>query len=328
MKTPTHPDLIKFMTLYEQIQTITKGAPDRIPFLYKNDPKFADLCREINLVVFFLNYGLRDSGTTVVERVDPRYISKLRHYEKELDKYIGKLTWDDLFREIGITESSESTSKPTEFDPDANLREEAKAEAQAIQLHLEFGSYEHLSEFIDEDVSQGVFDGERALRRLFSSLGLNLAGSIYRQRKLSPVHIPLHAASEKSERKLTLSRALQEAHRAFILGAPLAAIALCRTVSEVLIRDHYKIGDPTSNDLTPRFRNAQKDPTAKLKGADEQLVALIKYASDILHGRWDGNRWPDELEIEALPSDLAIIDRVVMLWLEKLQKLIEGMPKR
>jgi hypothetical protein len=75
------------MTLYEQIQTITKGAPDRIPFLYQNNPKFAELCRQIDQLVFFLNFRLRDSGETIVEPVDPRYISRLRHYENEFDRY-------------------------------------------------------------------------------------------------------------------------------------------------------------------------------------------------------------------------------------------------
>jgi hypothetical protein len=66
MVSPTHPDIVEFMTLYEHIQSATKGKPDRIPFLYKNDPKFAELCRQIHHRVFVLNL-VRDSGVTVLE---------------------------------------------------------------------------------------------------------------------------------------------------------------------------------------------------------------------------------------------------------------------
>jgi hypothetical protein len=58
MVSPTHPDIVEFMTLYEHIQSATKGKPDRIPFLYKNDPKFAELCRQIHHRVFVLNLVL------------------------------------------------------------------------------------------------------------------------------------------------------------------------------------------------------------------------------------------------------------------------------
>ena len=37
---PTHPDIIEFMTLYEQVQSQTNGQSGRIPFLFKNNPKF------------------------------------------------------------------------------------------------------------------------------------------------------------------------------------------------------------------------------------------------------------------------------------------------
>jgi hypothetical protein len=143
---------------------------------------------------------------------------------------------------------------------------------------------------------------------------------------LQPI-IPTHASGEKSEHAITLSQALNEAHRVFILGAPLAAIALCRTVSEIVIRDHYKIGDENSK-FTQRFRNATADIVVKAKGADEELVQLIKYASNIMHGLTADEHVSEKFGIEVLPSDLATINRVAFRWLEKLVKLIEATPKR
>ena len=43
----THPDVVEFMTLYEEVQRLSGGRPDRIPFLFKNDQKFAEVCRRL-----------------------------------------------------------------------------------------------------------------------------------------------------------------------------------------------------------------------------------------------------------------------------------------
>ena len=328
MATLPDPDIIEFMTLYEQVQTATKGKPERIVFLYKNDQKFAELCRQIDLRVSLLNLQIRDSGDTVLENVDPRFIAKWRHYQNELDRYIGRLAARDLFAGllIGKNDVPFETSASNEHD---ELKYEVKEEYDAIQLRLELGSWERVSaSTVDEEVSDKVYEGERALDKILTSIGLlNLPNALYRQRMLSAVHIPTHVSAGNMDHAIALVEALKEAHRVFILGAPLAAIALCRTVSEIIIRDHYRIGDESTG-FTERFDKARKDPIASRKGADEDLVQLVKYASNILHGRKTDERISTEQGIEVMPSDLETINRVAFRWLEKLVKLIEATPKR
>jgi hypothetical protein len=319
-----HPDVIEFVTLYEEVQRLSNGKPDRIPFLFKNNQKFADICRRLADLSFTLESGVRDAGDTVLENVDPNFISKWRHYQKELDPYIGKLTAAELLKSLGLP--YEKSGPLSEADAEEWLIGEAKEETNAISLRLEVGSWKRRHEGLDEEDAQQLWEGERALDRLIKSLDLDFCKMIYREKKLSVAHIPTHS-SEDSAEPVALTNVLREAHRAYRLGLPLATIALCRTTSEIVIRDHYRIGD-SSTKFRNRFKLAETDPTAKVKGAGGELTNLVDFGSDILHGRSIAERYLQYLNVEALPTDIDIIERVAFLWLEKLTKLIAGIPKR
>lgn len=99
-------------------------------------------------------------------------------------------------------------------------------------------------------------------------------------------------------------------------------------ISEIIIRDHYKIVKQSDRDVAQRFGEAKRDSIARNKGADDELVALVKYASEIMHGRTVNDSISKELGIVALPSDLGTINRIAFMWLEKLVKLVEATPKR
>ena len=320
------------MAVFAKILTATEGQPSRIPLLYKNDADFAAACRAINDQAFFLDFRVKDSGDFVVENVDPRFIKLWRSYQQDFAPQIEPLAANDFFKELGFDENSEvkelvDDDEHPPPDPDSVVKEEAMDESRTIETRLELGSYDRLNPGIDEEVAQEVYEGERALERLFSSIGLSIAGAIYRQKKLPAIHIPTHISSSYGQGEISLANVVREAMRAFVVGMPLAALALCRTASELVIREHYKIGDSKSLGFTARFGQAMNDREANLAGADQQLIRLVKYASEILHGRWDGHPPIDE-NVKSLPTNVAIINRVVLLWLRKLVHLIEGTPKR
>ena len=213
MVSSTHPDIIEFMTIYEQIQLIAKGKPEQIPFLYRNNPKFAELCRRIEWLHFVFENRIKESGDTVLENVDQRFIAKWRHYENELDAYIGKLIAHDLLVSLKLIDQSDASFEKTVSNKDADFKKEAEEEFDAIQLRLELGSIERVGESdVDDEVVEKVHLGEMALKRLFKSLGLNLKTALYQQKMLTTVHIPTHASFGKSKHAITLSEALNEAH--------------------------------------------------------------------------------------------------------------------
>jgi hypothetical protein len=137
------------------------------------------------------------------------------------------------------------------------------------------------------------------------------------------VHVPTHASKDATD-PLSLVSFLQEAHRAFRLGLPLATIGICRSVSEMLLRDYYEIS-PEIYGVTKRFELAKEHPIASQKGADSELKALAQYGSEILHRRPERAR--THLSEISMP-ELATLEEVALHWLKKLVNLVEGIPKK
>ncbi|WP_155889374.1 DUF4145 domain-containing protein [Cucumibacter marinus] len=105
---------------------------------------------------------------------------------------------------------------------------------------------------------------------------------------------------------------LQQAHDAFVFGAPHAAIALMRSILEAVLRDHYAA---KGKDLEERIRNARRRlPPGANEGA---LHRLRKLANVILHL----DRQKDEGLIK---MDEVRLEKEVVSLLFVLRALIEG----
>jgi hypothetical protein len=128
----THPDVVEFMTLYEEVQQLSNGRPDRFPFLFKNNPKFAEICSRLSDLSWTLEYGVRNAGDTVFENVEPNFISKWRHYQAELDPYVSKLIGAELFKSLGISQWLFSALA------EAGLRSTPDCRPRRALLHLSY----------------------------------------------------------------------------------------------------------------------------------------------------------------------------------------------
>ncbi len=77
-------------------------------------------------------------------------------------------------------------------------------------------------------------------KSLKDEVGFDLRG-VFRRRALVPfVLFPRHvAANHRQSEKRSVYENLRQAHEAFVFGAPFAALALMRSIMEVVLRDHY-----------------------------------------------------------------------------------------
>lgn len=173
MPTVTEAEFIEFVALYQQLQAATKGTCSRLPILYRNDARFRELCHRADWLVFCLDSRVRYVGDTVMENVDKRYIAAREHYDAELEPYIRPLTAHDNLKELGLIDDSGNWSGGLELadiEEDTKSRQEVREEVEAIQIRLELGEYENLSDAIDEEVAHKVWRGQSALKRLIKGL--------------------------------------------------------------------------------------------------------------------------------------------------------------
>lgn len=126
---------------------------------------------------------------------------------------------------------------------------------------------------------------------------------------------PRHVAARGGE-NLSIYESLRQAHEAFIYGAPYAALALMRSIMEVVLREHY---GANGNDLSERISNSRK---LLPKGATEaSLHRLRKLANAILH--LDPGNEAALLKLEPAEMEMEILSLLRML-----RSLIEGAPQR
>jgi len=103
---------------------------------------------------------------------------------------------------------------------------------------------------------------------------------------------------------------LEEAHEAFVFGAPLAALALMRSIVETMLRDHY---GAQGSDLNELIRVCSNLP----EGANPAALRVRRLANAVLHF--------DQSSLD-FPRDDRGLENAVVGLLFAVRALIEGAP--
>ena len=156
------------------------------------------------------------------------------------------------------------------------------------QWHAEYffelnqdNDWAYMQQFIDYRASE-AFDW------IHEAKGLNLREIEHRIKEFPDFIVPQHVSDHYGvEAPHGLFAYLSQVRLAYIIGADLAAITLCRSVTELLIRSHY------ASDI-PDAKNSRKTGLRwlieQLQDRDDfkflrsfNLVAKVNEANDILH---------------------------------------------
>ena len=171
-----------------------------------------------------------------------------------------------------------------------------------------------------DDYGVPIEDALKEAREDWKSLkdeaGLDLRG-VFRRRALVPfVLFPRHVAAHQGRTdKLSIYEILREAHQAFVFGVPSAAVALMRSIMEVVLRDHY---GANGAHLSERISNSRR---LLPRGANEAaLHRLKKLANAILH--LDADRDEGLQKLERIQLEQEIVSLLFVL-----RALIEGAPQ-
>ena len=150
---------------------------------------------------------------------------------------------------------------------------------------------------------------------LTETIGLDIGEVFGKWNKIPVVFMPAHVSNHYGRSdKGSLIRLLNDAVRAYVFGAPAAAIAMCLAALEIILKKHYGDGD-------------WADPKEKLAKvialADERYERINKNHLDILKNRADEilHRFT---ESPALTDE---DDRTILMFLGTLKSYIETAPK-
>ena len=288
------PRVIKFMALFRRLRNMIGDEPAGLADLAADDEPLRRLCDELSNASFFLSASERTGRNLFIAPVDPKFIEAWRDYE---ERYEGTLAGIFLTG-LGLNLDEDSGSGGTQFDSRWDYEDhEAKAEADALDTAMDFARTEtdSLTDSESADYSVEIDRGVQAWTRLQSAIGIDLRG-VFRRRALTPfILIPRYVSNKYGlTDKLSLVTHLAQAHQAFIFGAPFAAIAMMRSILEIVLKKHYR---STGAELYQLIDNCRTLPAGAPK---EKLHRLRHLANDVLH--FDNVRYlpPRDMEKELI----------------------------
>jgi uncharacterized protein with HEPN domain len=136
------------------------------------------------------------------------------------------------------------------------------------------------------------------------------------------VPVPDHVAKDYIDAPRGLFGYLDQIRLAYLTGADLPAIALCRTTAELLIRRHYASDIPDADDseqtgLTSLIRQVQTRPKYQFLTKPVRLIDKVREANEILHARMLSDN------VQEIPGPDRLL---VRSWLKLLKQMIEEAP--
>lgn len=170
-----------------------------------------------------------------------------------------------------------------------------------------------------------------ALAWVDETVGLDFSDLQARWKAIPVISVPQHVSDMYGpEEPLGLFSYLDQIRLAYLVGADLAATALCRTTTEVLIRCHYAnhvpdVQDPRKTKLTGSPGEGKLNLIEHAEGRHEflrvfNLSELVKSANEILHRPATGKTGRGLYSIEARHRYPA--RGVVIRWLSVLNEMI------
>lgn len=274
-----------FVRHFRLVKERTGNSPFNIARALDRNPDLGVSIRELYRLWRIIEQHRLTSKRRVILQTHPDFPAALNDYRERWqsawmdledweDRKAGRETFGDwIDRALNKVEASSSTdSDPVDdewdFDPD---------EHSAASL------VEQISDYIDFKAEDSAFfsRAKGALIWIRDTLGLDLRETECRFKEFPVIVIPEHVSNRHGpDDPRSLFAYLNDVRLAYIIGANLAAIAMCRACTEILIRIHYNRDDRT--DLTPLIKSTlTRRDFAHLKA--HNLVAKVREANDLLH---------------------------------------------
>jgi len=277
-----------FVKHFELLKSRTGNSPHYLWRALDRDPQLAVTVQELDRFWDAIERHRKTSSRRVIVQAHPKFHQAAKEYEQRwtgifcdlLDwqaKRKGEETLSEQLQRELATSSIDSKPATTDdlpwdwdFDPD---------------LHSAAGDFESVLDYIRFKADDGEFAffsrAVGALEWLKGTVGLDLASVEERFKEFPVLVVPKHVSDAHGpDEPRSLYAYLNDVRRAYVIGADLAAIAMCRACTEILMRRHYSRDDTT--DLTPLVKlTQQKREFAHLR--QHNLVSKIDDANKLLH---------------------------------------------
>jgi hypothetical protein len=304
------PNGQRFLVAFSKLKGLVENDPSHLEAEMQDGSPIVALCEEIYQLVRQFEKVERGSSTPFTEHVSNASIKARREYD-ELWRYYIWYAAHGGNTEFLMDEKIQARIKKqnNRVDELGILIDAAKFSAQmnSNYIHETIELVELINSKIPEfeEENESIDIGLSALGSLLSKI--DLEDIFWKDDMLPHVLIPVHVSKRYGQAKQSLYRKLNDAGKAFIYGAPLAALTMQRAVLEEVLTKHWGAQNTTRG---YQIRDANLSEITWDARADR----LKRLGDKVLHGD------PDEISSEQL--DRLIIDGFLLL-----RTLIESAPE-
>ncbi len=301
----------RFLAAFSKLKAVVGDDPAKLDAMWQDREDLQALCDQLADFVRDFEAIEEWSPLAFTNNVSAASALARREYDERWREIVWKVAnrklfaiLDDLLADlIDDTDADDGTDLPAVDLLGASIAEwkdEADEEAKRIEQIIDYASFKR--DMDDDGDFDWVDESLVAWDRLKVS-GLDIAGTLWRRRALPHILVPVHVAKHYGKNRASLHRRLHQAGKAFVFGAPLAALAMQRAAMEEVLSRHWGAGKGW-------VRNANLPELSWEARADR----LKNLANDALHND------PDKLSPDEL--DRSIIQNFLLLRL-----LIENAPE-
>jgi hypothetical protein len=332
-----------FVRWYELMLSRTGNMPAALPAKLERDRQLLHAIHELDSLWDVINRHRRISRRRFIVQADPKFRRAFEDYEarwkslidahweeqrRMVDLALDKTTLTaadltlldenatgspDATHSVGSVDENAADQQPTperydwEFDPDRD---------SAAEL------IEYVEGFLQVEIDSGFRDSHTAMcsqaagamKWMRETVGLDLGEIESRWKEIPPIVVPKHVSDRHGiEDPYSLFGYLDQVRLAYMIGADLAAIAMCRAATEILIRFHYNQDDKT--DLKTLVRSTQQKREFFFL-QNYNLASKIEEANDILHF--------NKGDIKHRRRSQALVRE----WIRVLREMIDRVPSR
>ncbi len=284
----------EFMVAFKKLRVMIDDSPELLESESADDESLRRQCVLVSRNAGRLSNAERSQPELFSARTSPDFVRSWRDYEARYMLPLDRIFFEHVFAsdddpgvEVSRQDLKTIQRAVDRGEPPAIAHWEIAARNAAFDDHAARVAIEYarlnsagLSEST-EDAERYKIDvrmGAEALQELLDDAGFDLEGALRRRALIPFILIPRHVSDRHgNDERLSLFTILQQANDAFVYGAPLAALALMRTILEIVLKNHYKA--PGEN-LLEMLKNVQGLPS---DAPPSRLHRIRRLANIILH---------------------------------------------
>jgi hypothetical protein len=253
----------QFMLLFNELKRHA-GTPQRLV-------SFHDASAELKTAVARLRTWMRKTDferrlladKKIFQHVPGGFEESWTEYERDWAPALGHLLMRNIWpEESGTYDPTRRVHPSSDIEPDL-VAPDPEHETSFDPMHHDGGAALQLGidlwndtydMYVDEVDGNPPYEEEaqtsnicnialEAYDYLTNTIGINIHAAFQRWQTLPPILMPSRVSNKYGNKKGSLNDLLDDAIRAFVCGAPAAAIAMCRAALELILKYHYLTED-------------------------------------------------------------------------------------